>query len=79
MSVVNRAKCKSNNSDTEQGGDLQDILNTEISLLTEGEKVSCEGKLTIYECEIALKSMENNKYPGQMASISFCINFLEWC
>jgi len=36
----------------------------ELSLLTEGEKVSCEGKLTIYECEIALKSMKNNKSPG---------------
>lgn len=31
--------------------------------LTEEENASCYGKLTIYECETALRDMENNS-PG---------------
>ena len=52
---------------------MQDILNTETAVLTEGEKVSCEEKVTIYECEIALKSMEKNKSPvSDGINVDFC-------
>ena len=35
-----------------------------IYKLKEENKLKCEGKLTLYECEQALKQMKNNKSPG---------------
>ena len=40
------------------------FLNTPIKRLSDEEKQSCEGMITIYECENALREMKNNKSPG---------------
>ena len=40
------------------------FLNNPYKTLNEEEKLNCEGLLTSYECELALKDMKNNKSPG---------------
>ena len=40
------------------------FLNTPTNTLSDNEKASCEGLLTPYECENALKEMKNEKSPG---------------
>ena len=41
-----------------------DFLNKPINILSDGEKQTCEGCLTEYECKLALNQMKNNKSPG---------------
>ena len=40
------------------------FLNDTLKTLNEDEKKTCEGLITIYECENALREMNNNKSPG---------------
>ena len=40
------------------------FFNDSINKLTDLDKNKCEGKLTEYECSIALKDMKNQKSPG---------------
>ena len=40
------------------------LFNNNISKLNDLDKNKCEGKLTEYECVIALKQMNNSKSPG---------------
>ena len=52
------------------------FLNDNIKQLKEDEKRICEGKLSIHECETALKDMKNNKSPG---SDGFTVEFYKIC
>ena len=35
-----------------------------LTSFTFKEKLSCEGEITLQECELSLKSFKNNKTPG---------------
>ena len=40
------------------------FISDNLNKITEEERLSCEGKLTEYECQLALNTMNNNKSPG---------------
>lgn len=43
---------------------LNMFISDNLNKITEEERLSCEGKLTEYECQLALNTMNNNKSPG---------------
>ena len=56
----NLYECRQNEIDT----DVEDMFLNDIPKLSEENKNSCEGKITIEECYQALKGMKWNKSPG---------------
>ena len=55
--------CRNNNNDSSLKTEswLKDL---NIPKLSEEEKLSCEGRITLGECTLILESFQNNKTPG---------------
>ena len=55
--------CRNNNNDTslKTKSFLKDLS---IPKLSEEQKISCEGKITLEECTLILETFQNNKTPG---------------
>ena len=54
---------------------IENFLNSlDIPKLSEEEKQSCEGNISLEECEIILESFKENKSPGSERNLSLNVS-----